>query len=542
MDVKLAMSAQGANSEDEGTLALAGLDQAEVSVQDPPASPKNEQSWAASTRSRLGKAKSLRQAAEGELAKVSVEAHEGKHRHGVLSTKAQSHLRKKIDTTHSLARSLWDRTTGTEDTIRIIGHSIFQLTRAQQATLNPFGVISKCLEMRKTRPVQELVHDHFQRALEDEQAMLLHAQKDYVERMEISRGIMKELEEAKVLLHADMVKKRHATRIDKAALRGPDGVHPDKDLEDHRIDHKDHQEADQLPRVQEHGRGEPRPYSAGKAYSMGQGSTPSQKSNGGLPAGQHSHQHQRNQQQALSARGACPDSALDSAATERWKDHAHSLMSTTHDLCGTASRICVKNDEMLRERQKELDSHRKLVTENMRRRLLETTELKKALEQELRDTDFAITGLEEGLAETERQCELQNVPLKQLKQSLAIRSKKMEGEHVRDTVQIAKEEEMASIHTTMRNLQEQYRRKQTVLAQMTAVRQQLYDDLRCKVLALSIDQQCSKLLTRPHSARLGPAPPAQGIVKPHFRRKNQGPSASRDQQMAATWGPGCPGW
>merc|ERR1712139_338783 len=119
------------------------------------------------------------------------------------------------------------------------------------------------------------------------------------------------------------------------------------------------------------------------------------------------------------------------------------------------------------------------------------------------------------------------------------RAKRAEGERFRDTVTLAKEVVLQIINANVRALQEQYKRKKAVHAQMMAVREQLKEDLKCKVLALAIDNQCSKLLTRPHSARLGSnsasVTPPLGISKPHFRRKNE-----REQQrasgLAQTWG------
>jgi len=511
------------------------------SVQDI-ARPKNEQVWAASTKTRLGKARSLRQAAEQEIAKTTVSAFEGKKNHTAVGNRMQSHLRKKIDTTHSIARSLWDRTSGTEETIRHVGHSIFQLTRAQQATVNPLEVVSKCVELRKSRPMQELVNDHFQKSLEEEQAVLQYAQKQYVERMEISRGILQELEQAKTLLHEDMVRKRHASRLDKAVLRGPDGVgagkmneEPQKDPASPSSDYADgsfHGNGSlrgevPLPRLRETsnengGRtpqnGTPRPQSAGQPYQV------------------------KASQQSTLQRQIGAEVTMTDTQSNKWQESALQLMASTHELCLTASRVCAKNEEVLRERQKDCEASRKLVLENMRKRLLETSELRRSLEQEIRETDRAVTNIEEGLSETERQCDLHNVPLQQIQKTTEIRKQRIDGEKIRDIVTIAKEDVLSTLNANIRVLQEQYKRKKTVLIQMQTMRSQLQEDLRFKIQALSIDNQCSKLLTRPHSARLGTtspqAPPIQqGIQKPHFRRK-----AQREQAYAQTWGPGSQGW
>jgi len=505
----------------------------QLTLMDPAASPKNEQAWAKSTKARLGRAKILRQAAECELAKSVVGHHEGKQNHNQVMGKMQSHLRKKIDTTHNLARSLWDRTTGTEDTIRHIGHSIFQLTRAQQATLAPLDVIGRCLELRKARPASELVHDTFQKSLEEEQAMLFYSQRQYSERMGMSRSVLEELKQAKEMLHADMVKKRHATRLDKAVMRGTDGGQVKE------VPGDSHQQ-------EEEGHLPPMPDATNAARPVSaEGPIRPQTTSGGSPqkavlsARTHAEYMQRKGNQEV----ACVEPAMPQCQQAKWHDNTQALITNTYDQCGMATRLCTKNEEMLRDRQRDCESARKIVVESMRRRLTETGDLKKALELELRETNFALQCMEEGLAESERQCELHNVPLAQVKHGMALRNKRLDGEKVRDTVQVAKEHMLNVINANLNAFQEQYRRKKAVLDQMSAVRQQLSDDLTCKVKALYLDNQCSKLLTRPHSARM-PVAPAHPM-KPHFRRKGQQNNSNQpreDPRFAQTWGPGSNDW
>lgn len=583
-------------------------------------SPKNEQVWAASTKTMLGKAKSLRQAAEGELAKTTVDWHEGKQKSEAMGNKNQSQLRKKIDTTHSIARSLWDRTTGTEDTIRHVGHSIFQLNRAQQATSTPLDVITKCIELRKARPLQELVYDHFQKALEEEQAALQFSQKAYQERVDISRGILQELEEAKGLLRSDMLQKRQASRYTpapgqapgQATERGGPGprspsaagcssthdrtqgppsfdtfgqsfgtfedpcpphtfaVEPlacpahgynfnmncklcQRSL-DNAEEEKLEKEADWREREAEKraGRSLPRMPES----SPGQGGRYTQS-----PVPHMSSAYAQTDVEGVGAKNAKtprPQSAgqygqCRAVATRLGPGdpgcHAQQLLAHTHELCSTAARICSRNEEVLKDRRRDCELTRKSVVENMRKRMLETSELKKALEQEIRETDSAIGGMGDGLAETERQCSIHNValdgePNKGEPGPVLLRKQRADGERKGVGRPPEKDEPPTVSNVNIRALQEQYKRKRTVLEQMSMVRHQLGDDLRCKVQAFNIDSQCSKLLTRPHTARVGvgPSPPAQAKNgKPPFRRKgNNGVVISRG--MAATWGPGSDDW
>jgi len=556
----LATSQPGKTSstdEPEYEAAITAYDQDNASIQDlgiqEPVSPKNEQVWSALTKMRLGKAKNLRQAAEGELAKTNVDLHEGKTNKEQFGNKMQSNLRKKIDTTHSIARSLWDRTTGTEDTIRHVGHSIFQLTRAQQATIGPSSVNSKCLELRKSRPLQEAVYDHFQKALEEEQAALQFTQKSYQERVEVSRGILQELEQAKALLHEDMLRKRHASRYagqpeQPQPPRGNEGSdRPYSTQSDFGEDKAFEQEFQEAPACPAHGA---LPNANCKicqrlmAQMMVERSRENTKDEIPLPQ---MAEPKRGGVVAKTATTPRPQSAGKPGALAKL-DPAQQLLANTYELCAAASRICARNEEVMRDRQKDCEVTRKMVVENMRKRLLETADLRKALEQEIRETNYAIGGMEDGVAETERQCLIHNVPLAgQLNKSMANReSQRGDGGKIRDVAPMGKEEGFSVNNANVRALQEQHKRKKTVLIQMTDVRAQLSDDLRCKVQAFNIDSQCSKLLTRPHSARLGggPSPPPhrQGGGKAPFRRRGPNGNAANAGGMANTWGPGSNGW
>jgi hypothetical protein len=492
--------------------------------------PKTEQIWAASTWSRLGKAKNLRQVAEGELAKSAVGVTEGNQQRDVTSNRKQSSLRKKIDTTHTLSRALWDRTTGTEDAWRFVNHSVTMLHRSDQQIQTPLCVVEQCLELRRTRPAQENVNDIFQRALEEEQATLKKARQQYANRIDTSGIYMKELEDAKILLQEDLMRKRIPhLKVRTAPVAIADGQ--DQEGTDHlpRVLPQQKPEADASPSNQQ------RPQSAARPSSRMAITSPQ--------------------------RGSASNDVRAGRTSRR---HAETLMAETVDLCTNAQRMAVKNEEICRAREKDCENARKSTVETMRKRMLQTVELKKALETEIRETDVALSSMEHGLTEIEGQCgvssEEMDKLLKQVRQAAVGARSREDGGHPRDTGSERKPEAgsvsddgtcntpsakdaivLSGVPTTCltctKALLDQYRRKLKVVSDMIEVRRLLCEDLDCKTAAMRIDSQCSKLLTRPQSARTKqPKPPADGgASKPHFRRKHQ-------VEDGATWGPGSKGW
>lgn len=463
-------------------------------------SPKNETVWADSTKSKLGKAKFLRQIAESEFCRSAQGGTADTQKRDIAGNRIQCQLRKQIDAKQKISRALWDNTTGTDETIRYIGHSVNQLYRAHQATDKPLAVIERCLELRASRPPQEKLNDIFQKALEDERTALLTAQQHLLERIEDSGTALKELELGKWLLRQDMFKKRH------------NAVHSSGD---NRLVGDGGDTPAQLPRVQQWKRTQ---NNASRPRSAGSPSFTLVKKND-------------SENPVQSPKGEPRD--------------AEQLLADTNELCLVAGRLSIKNEEILRARENDCENAHKHSLEAMRKRLLQTVDLKKALERELRETGVAFREMEKALAETERQCEQHKVPIDKSKLGPPLRRKVADREPAaledKQHDDLTKTVSNGVVAPTSRKLQiqealqDEYRRKTAVLSKMGDIREQLQEDLRCKMDALKIDMQCSKLLTRPHSAH--PSPPGNGSQKPLFRRRYE-----REAGVTATFGPGSSGW
>lgn len=148
-------------------------------------------------------------------------------------------------------------------------------------------------------------------------------------------------------------------------------------------------------------------------------------------------------------------------------------------------------------------------------RIAETLELRRALEQEIVESDLAIINMEDCLVKTRKECDKHHITLLGFDKHFAVRNGRIPGERIRDTVMIATEDARDVIDGTMLTLQDQLLKKQEILEQMKAARQSLQEDLRHKVDTFTIELACSRLSQRPHSSKDG----KQGITKPHFLRK-----------------------
>merc|ERR1719420_1910915 len=87
-------------------------------------------------------------------------------------------LKTKITHTNDLTKALEDRIESLEDSIRQTGECLFQLQRAHRSKWAPLNVCERRLELRDTRPLQELLRDHTQEALERERQTLVESRQE----------------------------------------------------------------------------------------------------------------------------------------------------------------------------------------------------------------------------------------------------------------------------------------------------------------------------------------------------------------------------
>merc|ERR1719329_1914202 len=93
-----------------------------------------------------------------------------------------------------------------------------------------------------------------------------------------------------------------------------------------------------------------------------------------------------------------------------------------------------------------------------------------------------------------------------LSKQFALREGRAHPEHIRDGVHERMEDHLGGLKTSAKALSEQVDGTQQLLDRLTASRHKLMEDLRCKTIALRIDDAClktqpTKLAIQPQKAR-----------------------------------------
>lgn len=156
----------------------------------------------------------------------------------------------------------------------------------------------------------------------------------------------------------------------------------------------------------------------------------------------------------------------------------------------------LENDKALADTKKELDQAHQNTQEAIRRKILETMEIRKELSSEVTNMDKAIDGMEDMLFETERQREMQAVPLKDIDTSMHMRKQRVGGEQRRDTAAIGMEDHTILMGTTIRQLNDQAVHQRQMLKKMKQARHEMFQDLHFKLIAFKIDDMVAKLTQR----------------------------------------------
>jgi len=420
--------------------------------------PKTERIWEARTRSKLRAARVLRRKTEDEFRRSAMEAALREGHEAEIGAGVQWQLQRKITRSEDLAKSLTSQLATVELKLRELKLSLFEVSRAQANTWPALELVERRLDLREHRPIQERVVDHFQKALEHERQVLHIAQKRFVERIDVCRGVFSDLEREKERLNEDRVKKRQAQRLDKKVLRGRPGTA--KDVE-HRA--QEHLARRSLPRMSEMIRGEaivPEPVVPGRSHTQ----------------------------------------------TLAWQKGVQELVEKAAETVIAAGRLCCENRDLISEMANALSKVHRATEDSMTRRIDETTALRRALEMEVREVEISIQEADVAIAETKRKCELEKVPLKMLEHLCTTRELRPKGEQFRDTVDVGREELVVVLNGTVKKLVEQLKQQESALAEMKASKVALQWELGHKVEAASIDIACSRLVQRPQSCAHGASP------------------------------------
>lgn len=310
--------------------------------------PKDHAAWATHTQLHLSNVRHLRQEAQNQLMKNAMSATVTQSTFAVVRQRnpIQDEVMRGVAAAESLSRLLVERIDTLERLIRQVGLCMTHLQRSRNAKLPHLTVAEKRLEMRRKRPSQEMVQDHFQDALEKEFRTLAEVRQALAEHIDAGKEFLEKLESSKDELLVGMQRKRHALRFDRAHLVGPDEA-----------------------------LGEDRKNALPQAASIVQ-----------------------------SARSACGEQRRE-LHTQQWVSQVQEMLARSMPMEAEAARFCSEADTAVVRAERQAERAMARTTISMKKRINEIVELKKQLEKEIKETSETMSQAETALHNLQRQIE-----------------------------------------------------------------------------------------------------------------------------------------
>jgi len=414
--------------------------------------PEHQAQWEANTHENLNHAKMLIQKAQAHQSDndrhVVASGKRGKNQSGAVTKM----IKKKMVITNDLIKALEDRHESVEDTIRQVGECLFQLQRAHRSKWAPLNVCECRLELRDTRPIQELVRDHTQEALEHERQTLIESRQELLEQIASSKDCLLALDKLKIEVVEDLSQKRYGLRIDRTCLNP--GVKPKG------------QERTVLPQLGE-------------------------VSNYSLPASPKD-----------SDRGSHHEES------QNPKTDTQSLIHKAVRMEEDAMKLCNESDACMLQTKRECQRAATQALSSLARRAEETGNLKRKLEAQMREIDEVIKETELSLGKTKKKLEHQEGPLRALDTQMGMRGKQQPNDGTEqprpcrqntvlaDPVFNEMESHLEVVKKNVKALTQKFQNTETLLGHLQESRKQLTEDYRNKLLSLKIEDACLKVTPR----------------------------------------------
>mmetsp|Transcript_79252 Transcript_79252/g.256550 ORF Transcript_79252/g.256550 Transcript_79252/m.256550 type:complete len:514 (+) Transcript_79252:114-1655(+) len=451
--------------------AFAFGDTGRASPQEGPSKPQrsseSRERWERKTLDGLSNAKALtKHALKSITDNDSVHGHTKRQLHA--NTNVVHHtIRKKIVGTEDMVKALDDRVESVEDTMRQVGECLFQLQRAHRSKWSPLNVCERRLQLRDARPVQELIRDACQEALERERQTLIESRQELADQIDSMKEMLISLDKVKGDLVEDMQHKRHALRIDRFCLS------PKKPVSARQI-----QDRLVLPALQE---------------VVHYGLPPSPKDTEVGTGQQHEEVRQLTAKELIAKAVQCEEEAM---------------------------RLCNESDAVMIHTKRECTRASNQAQAELTRRVDETCQLKRQLEAQIHEMDQAITQTELSLAKTKKKLESHEQPLRALDKQFAMRGARTSREGIRDAVHEEMEGHLDTVKKNVKALTEKFQHTREILEQLRSTRQHLQEDYRGKSVAQKIDDACIKV-TPKKAIELDRSDPRGGRCREPSGRRRQ---------------------
>lgn len=173
-----------------------------------------QSSWTAHTQAHLQSARALRQAALDQLqVKPQVSSTKLWSTCGVADL-----LKKRVATAESFTKALLARIETTTGLTEQVSQCGLRLQQEHALLSAPMGVVEKRLELRSQRPSQELLQDHVEEALSQEQSTFAELQRLVLEHLAAGREMLAALVGAKAAMVEEVQSQRHVLRLSRSCL------------------------------------------------------------------------------------------------------------------------------------------------------------------------------------------------------------------------------------------------------------------------------------------------------------------------------------
>jgi len=398
--------------------------------------PEHQAQWESNTHENLNHAKMLIQKAQVHGQENDRQVHSsgkrGKNQSGAVFTM----IKKKMSMTTDLIKALEDRHESVEDTIRQVGECLFQLQRAHRSKWAPLNVCERRLELRDTRPIQELVRDHTQEALEHERQTLIESRQELFDQITCSKEGLLALDKLKHEVVEDLSHKRYGLRVDRSCLSPGNKV----------------QERTVLPQL-------------GEVSNYALPSTPKDGGSGS--------QHEESRQNDT-------------------KSLIHKAVRMEED----AMKLCNESDAIMLQTKRECQRAATQAQSSLARRADEIADLKGKLEAQMREIDEAIAQTEMSQSRTKKKLETQEGPLKALDKQIGMRGKQQSSDGNRDPVFDEMESHLEVVKKNVKSLTQKFQNTEMLLGHLQESRKLLTEDYRNKLLSLKIEDACLKVTPR----------------------------------------------
>lgn len=183
----------------------------------PSISSRNRARWRENTQENLANAKALTTEVFNSLLAEEL-GQAGKVGIGEKRQQVNLTIKRKIAATEDMTKTLEERVSRVEDSIRQAGECMFQLQRAHRAKAAPLSVCERRLELRAARPGQERVVDQCQAALEAERRTLEDSRGELLRLAGDAAQSLLRLDAVKGELVRDLQAKRQSLRMDRSCI------------------------------------------------------------------------------------------------------------------------------------------------------------------------------------------------------------------------------------------------------------------------------------------------------------------------------------